>query len=429
MFFFFFFIIININLSLSYIKIPFEKKYKEKITEDNYIDSLLNSKLICELEIGTPNQNLPLTLKLNQYPTYISSSQIKNPNIIKFDEMKSSSYKKLQNNSEKFDYQDFSYGIKSIDKFYFEKNNKTHQEITFILATKLIINETGVLGLDTNFVRHINLGDTSLLKQLKANNYINTYAFSFDFNNFNLILGGYLSDYDDNYNDEDLIKVTNEIDTTYVKWNLKSEKIFYDNESLFTFNFGFLEPSINAIIGTKMFYNKIFDDFFEEYLNNNICHQKIIESYILEEKNQFLFFYCDKDINVEKFKKLIFIYDRFNFELGFNELFQMFEKKYYFLIGFYYKNNQVMDRKWVFGEPFFKKHSIVIDQNKKIIGIYTKKRGNFTSNNILFVVILVFLIFIAILLMVYLYKFLRKNKGKRINKVIENYDYIPNREI
>jgi hypothetical protein len=107
----------------------------------------------------------------------------------------------------------------------------------------------------------------------------------------------------------------------------------------------------------------------------------------------------------------------------------MFKKKYYFLIGFYYKNNQVMDRKWVFGEPFFKKHSIVIDQNKKIIGIYTKKRGNFTSNNILFVVILVFLIFIAILLMVYLYKFLRKNKGKRINKVIENYDYIPNREI
>ena len=67
MFFFSFFIIININLSLSYIKIPFEKKYKEKITEDNYIDSLLNSKLICELEIGTPNQNLPLTLKLNQY--------------------------------------------------------------------------------------------------------------------------------------------------------------------------------------------------------------------------------------------------------------------------------------------------------------------------------------------------------------------------
>jgi hypothetical protein len=162
-------ILINISFSYDYIKIPFQRIYKEKLTGKNYIDSLLNSQLTCKIPIGTPQQILPLNLKLNSYTTYISSSSIKEPeSMIKFNELKSSSYKKISDKIEYYDDQDFSYGIKSIDKFYLNENNNTYQELTFILATQLRYNETGILGLNTRFVRSINLGDLNFNKTIKS---------------------------------------------------------------------------------------------------------------------------------------------------------------------------------------------------------------------------------------------------------------------
>ncbi len=422
-------IFIKISFSYNYIKIPFERTYKEKITEKNYIDSLLNSQLTCKIPIGTPQQILPLNIKLNTYTTYISSSSIKEPeSMIKFNELKSSSYKKISDKIEYYDYQDFSYGIKSIDKFYLNVNNNTHQDITFILATQLRNNETGILGLNTRFVRSIHLGDINLIKQLKVNKDINSYGLSFIFKEKDscLILGGYISQYDSQYNDNDLNIIPIEVDNNYVKWNIKAKKILYGNFNLNTFNNGFFEPSINAIIGTQMFYNIIMDEFFKDYFINNKCRNKIIESTLLDFKNKFLFIYCDKDIDSEKFKKLIFVYDNVKYEFGFKELFKIFEDNIYFLIGFYYEDSKVIDKKWVFGEPFFAKYISVIDEDKKIFGVYTKKKENISFINIILIIFTIFLLIVIIVLSIFFYKNISLYRKKRTNKLIENYTHLPN---
>ena len=423
---------INISFSYNYIKIPFERTYKEKITEKNYIDSLLNSQLTCKIPVGTPQQILPLNLKLNTYTTYISSSSIKEPeSMIKFNELKSSSYKNKSDKIEYYDYQDFSHGIKSTDNFYLSENKNIYHEITFILATQLRNNETGILGLDTHFVRSINLGDINLIKQLKANKDINSYGLSFIFKEKDscLILGGYTSEYDSQYSNDDLNIIPIEIDTNYAKWNIKAKKILYGNLILNTFNYGFLEPSINAIIGTEMFYKIIMDEFFKDFFNKNKCRNNIIETTILDFKSKFLFIYCDKDIDTEKFKKLIFIYDNFKYEFGVNELFKTFGDSIYFLVGFYYDNSKVIDKKWIFGEPFFAKYYSVIEKDKKIFGFYLKKKNTISFIDILFIIFIIFLLIVVIILSIFFYKNLSLCRKKRTNKHIENYDYIPNMEI
>ena len=426
-------ILINISVSYNYIKIPFQRIYKEKLTGKNYIDSLLNSQLTCKIPIGTPQQILPLNLKLNSYTTYISSSSIKEPeSMIKFNELKSSSYKKMSDKIEYYEHQDFSYGIKSSDKFYLNENNNTYQELTFILATQLRYNETGILGLNIRFVRSINLGDINLIKQLKANKDINSYGLSFIFKKKDscLILGGYTSQYDNQYSDNDLKIIPIEIDINYVKWNIKAKKVLYGNLNLNTFYNGFFEPSINAIIGTRIFYNIIMEQFFKDYFNKNICRNKIIESTLLDYKNKFLFIYCDKDIiDSKKFKKLIFVYDNFNYEFGFNELFKIYLDNIYFLIGFYYEDSKVIDKKWIFGEPFFSKYYSVIDEDKKIFGVYTNKKESISFIYILLIIFIILLFIVIVVLSIYFYKNFLLFRKKKTNKIFENYSHLPNIEI
>lgn len=95
------------------------------------------------------------------------------------------------------------------------------------------------------------------------------------------------------------------------------------------------------------------DEFFKDFFNKNKCRNNIIETTILDFKSKFLFIYCDKDIDTEKFKKLIFVYDNFKYEFGVNELFKTFGDSIYFLVGFYYDNSKVIDKKMDFWRTIF----------------------------------------------------------------------------
>ena len=65
-------------------KIPFKTKEKKNISSDNIISKLIENDIYIEIKIGTPTQNIPLYLKLNQFPTFITSSNY-SKNISKFD--------------------------------------------------------------------------------------------------------------------------------------------------------------------------------------------------------------------------------------------------------------------------------------------------------------------------------------------------------
>ena len=422
-------------LSFNYIKIPFERTYKEKITKNNYIDHLLNSELTCKIPIGTPEQIIHFHIKLNKYATFITSSSIKEiNNIIKFNETKSSSYEKK---SDKINYyssnQEFSYGIESIDNFNLknDKMKNLNKKIQFILATSLRKNESAGLGLDIHIPRGQKLNQVNLINQLKENNDINSYGFSFYFENKNyyLILGAYPNEYNSNYDIEDFLKIQTQIDSYNIKWGMKTDKIIYNNKTLNIYKEISLEPSIKSIIGTKSYYLNITNDFFNEYLNLNKCKSKIINGNIFDENGEFLFFYCDNDVDIKKFKSIIFVFNGFNYQLSYKELFESFENVIYFLVGFKYENNNISDiQNWIMGQPFFSKNILVFDQNNKIIGFYTKTKRPFSLTFIILILIIIILILIIISLIFYFYRYIRSHRKIRANELDDNYDYFPQNE-
>ena len=422
----------KIILSLNYIKIPFERTYKEKITKNNYLDYLINSKLTCKIPIGTPEQIIPFHIKLNKYATFISSSNIKeiNNDIIKFNEIQSSSYEK----SNKINYyspnQEFSYGIESIDNFNIKNDKKKNlnKKIQFILATSLRKNESAGLGLDINIPKGQNLLQVNLINQLKKNNDINSYGFSFYFenNNYYLILGAYPNEYNSNYNIEDFLKIQIQIEGYNINWRIKTDKIIYNNKTLSNYKVISLEPSIKTIIGTKSYYLNVTNDFFNEYLNFNKCKSKIINGNILDENGEYLFFYCDSDIDIKKFKSISFVFNGFNYQLSYKELFESFENEIYFLVGFKYEDNNISDKQnWIMGEPFFSKNILVFDQNNKIIGIYTKTKKRISFSFIFLIFIIFILIVIIISLIFYFYRYIRSHRKIRANELDDNFEYIP----
>ena len=422
----------NIILSLNYIKIPFERTYKEKITKKNYIEHLLNSELTCKIPIGTPQQIIPFHIKLNKYATFISSSSIKEiSNIIKFNEIESTSYEKK---SDKINYyspnQEFSYGIESIDNFNIKNDKKKNlnKKIQFILATSLRKNESAGLGLDINIPKGQNLLQFNLINQLKENNDINSYGFSFYFenNNYYLILGAYPNEYNSNYDIEDFLKIQIQIEGYNINWRIKTDKIIYNNKTLSNYKVISLEPSIKTIIGTKSFYLNVTNDFFNEYLNLNKCKSKIINGNILDENGEYLFFYCDNDIDIKKFKSISFVFNGFNYQLSYKELFESFENEIYFLVGFKYEDNNISDKQnWIMGEPFFSKNILVFDQNNKIIGIYTKTKKRISFSFIFLIFIIFILIVIIISLIFYFYRYIRSHRKIRANELDDNFEYIP----
>ena len=422
----------KIILSLNYIKIPFERTYKEKITKNNYLDYLINSKLTCKIPIGTPEQIIPFHIKLNKYATFISSSNIKeiNNDIIKFNEIQSSSYEK----SNKINYyspnQEFSYGIESIDNFNLknDKNKKLNKKIQFILATSLRKNESAGLGLDIHIPPGQNLNKVNLINQLKDNKDINSYGFSFYFENKNyyLILGAYPNEYNSNYDIEDFLKIQTQSDNNYLyKWGIKSDKIIYNNKTLINNKIIFFEPSIKAIIGTSSFYLNVTNDFFNEYLNKNKCKSKVIYGNIIDDDGDFLFFYCDNDVDISNFKSIFFVLNGFNYELSYKDLFESFENEIYFLVGFKYESDQISNKQnWIMGQPFFSKNILVFDQNYKIIGFYTKTK-KFKFIFIFPTLLIILLIAIIILLIFYFYRYIRSHRKIRANELDDNFDYLP----
>ena len=137
--------------------------------------------------------------------------------------------------------------------------------------------------------------------------------------------------------------------TTYFK------KIFYGEEKI---NIKYIKFDVEyGLMNAPMF----FKDFIQKDLldnNNNKCY-----SYI---KNNYSYFYCDKDAEISKIKPIKFYVDRTHFFVFNNkDMFIHKDNKLYFIFGFSFYVNY-----WRFGTPFFKKYEIVFEHEDKKIGCY-----------------------------------------------------------
>ena len=133
----------------------------DSLNENNYMKSTMEQQIYVELNVGGGEQQLiPITLKTLKYPTFIVSSSVQDEDIlIKYDETKSSTFKKLVDEEIKnlFIY-DFTQGFYVSDSLELSPS-LNYNNFTYILATKMngiIKNISGEIGLSKKTENKIN---------------------------------------------------------------------------------------------------------------------------------------------------------------------------------------------------------------------------------------------------------------------------------
>ena len=424
---FYCFLLLIIQIKNQVIILPFKTANPRKLIQDNYITELINNKIYLELKIGTPYQKIPVLLKLNQVPFFITSSSY-NKDIIKFNSSESETY--IQNSDKDYISHDYDYNhaflgedIISIENI--SNKNSFLDKIQFYLATNLTENNEDISGeIGLNVINTIYI---SFINQLKQKKKINDYIFSLKYiteNEGEFHLGNYYHFYDDNYNESDFksFGIGTRESAFLDKWEIYFNKIFLSSGNL-TYGDALLSYEFSFIYGTEHYHILIKQIFFDNFGNN--C-KKIIFG-----KNEF-YYVCDKNINLEKFPDLIFFKDDINFTFTKNELWKEFENKYYFLVIFCEQPKE----NWIFGKIFFKKYIIFFNLEQKIIGFYpnsnqqnSKSKDNIEKSNLIpyllpWILVILLVIILVIIIIYFFYCLKNKNRKTRANELDDNYDYV-----
>ena len=412
----------------SYITIDFKTDFpKEKITIENYYNLLKKNKIYFNIKIGTPFQNLPIYIKLSQYPFYISSNLINSNKIKTFN----------INNSKSFNFNNYSehsyIGQEYINNLYgndiININNEVYYNFDFILVTEMDNNltESGVLGLKLGKTFIDIIDRTNFIYQLKQKDIINNYYFSIIYNNENegkLYIGAPLYDILKNkYDIYNYIQVNSIYDSKFGILDLFSFEIdcvYIDNYLINNSN----EKIVSVFDIESYFYlaGNSFREFYEErFFNKLIDNKKCIKN--SPNQTGLTFFICDFDINLNNFPSInLYIKTmNYNFTLDKNDLFYKNGNKLFFILGFlnYYE-------KILLGKYFFKKYPTTFNQDSKKIGFYInnnlkdnkKRKEYFFINFILLILILIILIFIFF----YLFRLINKRKKKAF-ELFDDYEY------
>lgn len=399
---------------LSQIIFEFEKKYPTFI-QSNFNKYILENEYISTLSIGTPVQEIPLIINFKDNQFYLLHSNLKG----KYNEKKSSTYKNISKITN-YRFTNFNEGSIISDNIYFNSNNNNQliNNIQFILITdkkEKSSMKISQIGLTRYYID--GLHDYNFIYQLKKNKYINRFSFYFDFSNkFKLVIGTLPHELDKNkFLENDFITSHFTFEGDIFVWFITFNEIKYYNQSEINKSI-FISMEFQGIYPTKEYKDFIQKNFFNEYLNNNLC-------FLNKDNEKFFYYICDIKIDKNKFKSIKFYHQNFNytFILDFDDLFIKINNKYFCLILF--EKNQIRYN-WYVGEIFFKKYIIVFNQEKKLIGFYP----NFYKEkfNIPISYYFVFLFFISTLILGYLlYKIIIKKKRRiRANELEENIDYI-----
>ena len=250
-------------------------------------------------------------------------------------------------------------------------------------------NKSNIRKLDTQYIIKnggYNVEDkTNIINQLKSNNLISSYAFTIKFdknNEFNgtVIIGGFPHEYDSKkYQEKYFIYDAVQVKYYYYYWHYEFKdiscgdfKFEWVKEGEFSFEFPFILSSYNH-------RNYLDKQFFKNENYSKFCNEEKVGEYYVKycskeviDKLQPFYFYLSKTYLMENQTDYI--------ELNYNDLFikSEFDDNIYLFQMIFVDNSY----RWIFGKPFFKKYTIVFEQDKKIIGFYTKlNEYNETNNN------------------------------------------------
>ena len=399
------------------IKFHFTKKYHpSNINETfDYINYLNNNSLITDLLIGTPLQKIPVSIRYDLQSFYLTKPSSQGL----FNSEKSETF------SSNFSIREFP---EEIEKGYIANDNinlilkmdNTLKEniipdITFFYITEpnATILDLGSIGLyykEYSFYKNLNF-----LLQMKKKKLIDNYAITYQFTSEtegDIYIGNYPHEYNESYYDSlDFYHFK----TGYSGWTSFFDKISYGNEVKFQEDYFYLNMSLGGIIGNKFLINRFEKLFFRNKRNEGKCKNKT--------NNNYVFYFCDSDVDISDFKNLSFYSKEMNFTfvLTYKDLFEVINGKKFCKLIF----NQEMGTKWILGQPFLKKYINTFDQDKQLFGIYKKTKDKQIFFDLYIFIVIILVIVIGILSYV-LYKYInKKHRRIRINELDNNIDYTP----
>ena len=424
--------------SLKYYSSYFPNNFLES-SKNNFMFRLLTDDVYFNLKIGSPPQIIPTIWNMNQYSFKIYSSS--------FNSNKSKTYKNI---SESFLYKfdEFNDALYCKDIFYFtEENNDTIiNEFKFVNINDENKNYS-LIGLQLPYMINNLL---IFIKELKENKIINKYIFFISYKpndkienpKGKIFFGDYPHNtkiFSDKFKDNNYfeIKAANRNKMAY--WDILFDNIYFsekcENDENIKIKYKQVElmGNVQLSIGTKEYHDFIKKNFFNKYIEKNICETKIILNI-----TDYTYYRCknDKKFNLTKFPTLFFELKEinFNFSLDYNDLFFIHDDFIYFGILFdnYFKLK--FNQRWKLGSQIFKKYLLVFNADSKTIGFYNniinknilKPFNNIekNKNNYNFGFFKAFIIFMISIIIILIYRFIKRNINNWIgNKKYRNSNY------
>ena len=475
---YFYLILINLLYSIksTSIIIPLET-FQTKREDSDYnslIDDLFNSNLASTIKIGSQLYPLKAFYNTNN-PFFFISKGCYIEESSNFDYKSNFNYNRYQSQSflaaTSFDlsFGKSSHACKASENFEFyssEKKNIKIEKLDFILNedTNENIPNCLYIGLSENQNKESSFKEMNLISQLKQKNYIKEYIWYITFNiatkytnNYllydpdelinlkgNLIIGDFPHNYDSkNYYKSQLVRTYTILSENIMKWEMKFNKIYYKfnnkEEGILDLNV-ILDPSNYLIYAPKEYFDSITKNFFQQYLDEEICNLYFFEEYSsinCEKSDKFSI----KEIKT--FPSLYFAHSKlgYTFEFSYKDLFVEKNNIYSFLI---ISDNLFYTSGWTIGNILFRKYQFIFNLDTKEIGFYNpilnkeedhyeedyKTKGT-SSNTILIIILIISLCIISIGLGLFIRdKFYPKlSKKKRANELDDDYEYIIDKNI
>ena len=452
--FFIYLIIIFFSLftsSKTYIVLPFKihsPKNYDNITR--LFNEFLDNKLIITLPFGTPQKNIDFYASMNEYIYYLEEDTSNDGNI------NSNSYSFKE--SKTFNNISKSYYIVQLKQCYLGQDNiYLYQDInlkstksmplTFYYGSReenphnddnnrKIIGQLGFKIDNTPFRFYDYENFISVLKKNQIINSYSWYIHYFDENNkinnfdgaiiMDILNPKFFNDFpflkkDDDYN------TINAVDLEHVlAWTFNFDEIYYNFKKTkidIIVEVSGLAFETDLILCPDAYFESIKEDFFKDFLNDNIC--------VLVE-GRYYYIYCEKN----SFKKYINTFPSLYFKslalnktyiLNSDDLFKDCRNYYLFMITKPKYNLKV----WTLGKIFMKKNKFYFDSGKKLIGYFdTVEINNYKSNsgnNFFNKIKWYILIIIGIIIGILIGKKIREKARKlRANELEDNYEYLGN---
>ena len=409
------------NIVSPNIILKFKTLKPENLTNENLMEKLYQNKIYFEIKIGTPEQTIPMFIKMREYSSFITSHNF-NGSIIKFNYLNSTSFNYIEDVIFKYYKYDFTKAILASENINFG-NNKKCENLTIIIANDLRKSSaylSGIIGLkltpnEKNLAEKYNL--ISLLKEKKL---INDYSFSLKYNNENegeFIIGSYLDNIkiENNENIENYIKTSYiGVDDISIQWNIGLD-VYLNGNLIDKKILSSLAYEYNFFEGSENYKNEILKNYFNIYFTSGKCKE-------ISFKLLYTYFVCDDDISFEKFPSLNFYHKNLNYTFSFNykDLFYHFQNKYFFMIIFHDPPSIT----WSLGKIFFQKYHISFDREKKLFGVYTINYNNIPISYSLIIIIILSLALFIIIIYIKFCIVIQKRKT-RANELQDDYDYLP----